>query len=281
MTADIPPPPPPPPFPAPPGGFYPPAPRRGVPTALVITLGITLALLIVLVATGLGLYVNHLHAPAATHARGSPSPGGLTPDSGALVFSDDFHDSGSGWPTGTLASGSTIEYSGGAYVIVGKGMLHHLARSPYLVPLPQLGASVTGTQSAGAPAGAGFGVTCTQGTGQQQVRYQFIVEVGNAFYVERSTGPDSPANIPISLKEGTPAAEPGATPMTVTGDCITEAGGRSTRLALFINGKLTADVTDPTPAPGTGWRAGLVTSSSSTADSTVTIAHFEEHDLSH
>src|ERR1700752_172082 len=168
-------PPPPPPPPPPPG--IPPhhaeAPRRAVPGGVVIAVGVISAVVITAGAGGLGLFVNHLHSRSPL-ARVSPSPGGLTPTSGAVVFSDDFHDPNSGWSTGTLASGTTIGYSNGHYVIVAKGSLQHYANAPYKSPLDELEMSVTATQSPGAPAGAGFGVLCYTGTGVQQVTYQFL-----------------------------------------------------------------------------------------------------------
>ena len=130
----------------------------------------------------------------ATHPTPSvtPSPPGpLEATSGKVVYSDDFRDASSGWSTAKLPSGSIFSYQSGKYVVFAKGTLHHYAESPYALPHKQLTISVTGTQAAGAPDGAGFGVTCRRGLGPQQVRYQFLVLAGGQFFIEGGNGPDS------------------------------------------------------------------------------------------
>jgi hypothetical protein len=74
------------------------------------------------------------------HSIGAGGP--VDPGRGAVVFSDDFSDPGSGWPTEPLASGTTFNYEKAGYVVVAKGDLVHFAGSPYDRPLRQLGMSV-------------------------------------------------------------------------------------------------------------------------------------------
>jgi hypothetical protein len=253
------------------------APQRPSSNAAVIAVGIVLALAIVVGAGGLGILVNR-YRTSATHAQTTPSPQ-TSATSGTVVFEDDFSDPSSGWSTTTLASGTTLAYSGGHYVIVAKGSLHHFSNAPYFSALPQLGMSVTATQSAGAPDDSGFGVTCAQGTGTQEVRYQFLVVVGGLYLIERSTGADSATNAPTVIKQGTAPAEPGAQSLTVAGDCITAADSQSSRLVLFINQTKAADVTDTATASGGGWVGGIDTASIDPTPSTVTITRFEERDL--
>src|SRR4029077_8364159 len=85
-------------------------------------------------------------------------------DRGTVVFSDDFHDATSGWGTQTLASGTNFSYGPDGSVIVAKGSLDHFATSPYEKPVQQVAISVTASQSADAPVGAGYGVSCWRGT---------------------------------------------------------------------------------------------------------------------
>ena len=274
-----------------PPAFYAPTPyiepqRRGVPNAVVITVGVVVALLLTTMAGGLAVYVNHLRSGSAgASATGSPTPNGpgparLSAGSGVVVFTDDFHDPVSGWFTGTTSSGTAYGYSGGAYVIDGHGYLTHYTLSPYAVPLPQASATITATQTSDAPPGAGLGVMCQQGTGQQLISYWLYISVGAVFHVSVVKGPDSPNNLSSNIKRGTSGTGPGSTPVTIVGDCLTAADGKSTRLVLFVNGVNVADVTDPSTVSGSGWQMGIVASSEASKSSTVTYTRFEERDLS-
>src|SRR4029077_2442362 len=112
------------------------------------------------------------------------------------VFSDDFHDATSGWGTQTLASGTNFSYGPDGYVIVAKGSLDHFATSPYEKPVQQLAISVTASQSADAPVGAGYGVSCWRGTNATGIRYDFLVTTGGDWEVDRRDG-GSPSDTPI------------------------------------------------------------------------------------
>jgi hypothetical protein len=274
MSADyggVPPPPPPPPY----------QPPRGSSSALIITVAIVVAVAVVAGAGVLAVVVGRARAGTATHPVTSPmqSPAGpLRATSGAIVFSDDFHDSGSGWSTSTLPSGTSFAYRGGKYVVVAKGALHHYAESPHALPHRQLASSLTATQAGGAPDGTGFGVTCRRGLGAQQVRYQFLVLTGGQFFIEGGTGPDSSTTAPVILKQGTSPVSPGATPVTVVGACMSFPDGRTTRLVLFVNGTNVADLTDVQDLAANGWLAGIDVASREPNASTVTVTRFEERD---
>jgi hypothetical protein len=267
------------PFPSP---AAPPPPRGRSSNGVVIIVAIVIALAILAGVTALAFVVKESRA-ARAHATPTPTPAPITRDitstSGAVVFSDDFHDPASGWSTTTLPSGSSFSYRGGKYVVFAKGTLHHYADSPYAQPHQQLSASVIATQSAGASVGAGFGVTFRRGSGAAEVRYEFVVLVGGEFFIEAGTGPDTATNAPVVVKQGTSPSAPGATPMTVAGACMTSTDGRATRLVLFVNGANLADITETQTLAGNGWVAGIDIASRDTSPSTVTITRFDERDL--
>lgn len=270
----------PPPPPASPPFFAGPPPRRRMSNGVVIALIIVAALVISALSVGLGLYVSHLRSSsAASHSpqpSTTPQPGELTAGSGTVVFSDDFSDSSSGWDTTPFASGTVGNYTGGQFVIVAKGFFNHFFQSPYTTAETGMSMSVTAMQSADAPSGAGFGVSCDSGRGDQHVRYQFLVEVGRYFAVLTKIGPDGGAVSPRVIKEGTSSVDPGTSPLTITGDCLTQADGVTTRLIFFINGEKVADLNDVATVPTTGWFSAIDVASQASRPSTVTVTKFEE-----
>lgn len=203
----------------------------------------------------------------------------VAPGRGAIVFSDDFHDSNSGWTTGTLPSGTSFAYQDGAYVIVAKGELHHLAFSPYTAGVEQLGASVTASASSATSGPAGFGIGCRRGRGASEVDYELFVKTDATWFVERAEGTPKPDVSPAILKQGTSPVAPGGTPLTLEGLCATLPGSATTRLVLFIAGRQVADLTDtPGALPSSGWTAELIVASSASVPTTVTVTKFVERD---
>jgi hypothetical protein len=203
----------------------------------------------------------------------------LPPAFGSEVFSDDFHDPGSGWYASSLASGTTYAYGPSGYTITGKGMGHFFAFAPYSEPVEQLGLSLTATQSPNAPVGAGFGVGCRRGVGSSEIHYEFLLLVDRKWYVERYDGAagSSKADVGSVLKQGSSPASPGAAAATVEGVCATLAGGHAIRLAFFINGAKVTDITDgAADLSGSGWLGVLVTASRPPTVSTVTATHWSE-----
>jgi hypothetical protein len=204
--------------------------------------------------------------------------GVIAPDQGTLAFSDQFSDPNSGWTTSELASGTTFAYVGGRYVVTAKGSLHHLAVSPYEVPIAKLSVRVKATQSPGAPPGAGFGVLCAEGGDlQTSLRYEFLALTTGDWVIERRDGNSQPA----VLGRGETSATPGDTPMTVEGVCNTLSDGRTTRLLMFVDGHRVADTKDSIGLiDGQGWAGGIDVASQSKAASAVSVSDFEERDLS-
>jgi hypothetical protein len=201
---------------------------------------------------------------------------------GTVVFTDDFHDQGSGWTTETLPSGAHFAYSKEGYVVIAIGGLHHFAFSPFQWPEQQLSARVTATLSSGAALTGGFGIGCFRGTGTSEIRYELFVGANGRFFVERADGAPSLYVRPTLLKQGTSTSSPGTTPLTIEGMCATLRGGQTTRLVLFVGGQRVADIADTADSlPGQGWVAELVVLSSASAHSTVTVTNFTERDASH
>jgi hypothetical protein len=206
----------------------------------------------------------------------------LSADRGTVVFSDNFRDQGSGWwitslkdPTAT----ATYAYGASSYVVAGRGDLLHNAYSPYSEPVSQLGTSMTATQSPDAPVVAGFGVTCRRGSAATAIKYEFLLEKDRQWEIARRDGSDLkvPARV---IKQGTSSVSPGAAPNTVVGMCATQHDGRTTRLAMFLNGAPVADITDTAAAlDGSGWLSGMVTSTRATKASTVTVSEFHQRTL--
>lgn len=238
------------------------------------------AVVAVALAGGAALYLKRAHV-----ARPAPASGQVTPATelsagrGAIVFADDFEDPSSGWNAAVLPSGTSFGYASGGYLIAGKGTLHHFAEAPFRTAVPQLGMSVTATQTLAAPDGAGFGVTCWRGDDTDRVRYEFVVLSPGMWYLERDGGVDTLSSRGIVLEKGTARVAPGATPMTIVGMCVT-LDDRSTRLALFVDGSKMVDRVDRTAGSGGAWLSGLDVSSRDSGDSAVTITRFEDRDLS-
>jgi hypothetical protein len=58
------------------------------------------------------------------------------------------------------------------------------------------------------------------------------------------------------------------------GVCDAEAGGQSTRVAMFVDGLRTVDFVAPSPGAASGWLAGIDVASQSAASLTVVASHF-------
>ncbi len=251
--------------------------------ATLLILGAVLAAAIVAGAVMVGSAFLHLKRTQAS--RPEPALGVVTAATklsvsrGAIVFADDFQDPQSGWNAAVLPSGTSFGYSHGGYLIAGKGTLHHFAEAPFRTRVPQLGMSVTATQTTGAPAGAGFGVTCWRGDGEDRVRYEFVVLSPGTWYLERDGGVDTLSSRGVVLQKGTVRVAPGASPVTIVGMCVT-LDEQTTRLALFVDGSKMVDRVEKAGGPGGAWLSGLDVSSRDTGDSVVTITRFEDRDLS-
>ena len=89
-----------------------------------------------------------------------------------------------------------------------KGTLDHFAGSPYTTPILQIAIAVTATQSADAPVGAGYGVSCWRGTNASELRYDFVMTAGGGWTVDRRDGGVSTK--PLILKQGTSTVKLGS-----------------------------------------------------------------------
>jgi hypothetical protein len=199
---------------------------------------------------------------------------------GAVVFSDRFNDPGSGWPAQTLTSGTTLAYQGGRYVITMQGSLHHFANSPYGAPQQQLGLLVRGSiDAAGSSGSPGFGVVCRRGSAKTAVQYELFVRGDGRWFVERRDGGLSTTRSPLVLKSGS-TSRPGPGEFEVEGVCATLGRSRVTRVWLFKEGALLADLSDRAPSlRGPGWLGGILASSAGSGQ-VVSFSRFEERDAS-
>ena len=133
----------------------------------------------------IGLVTNSCTGSVGTGPKPQPVTATtiLAADRGTVVFSDNFHDSASGF-------------------------LDHAERSPYLEPLQQLSVSVTATQSSAALTNAGFGVQYRRGVSDSTVFYEFLVVVGGLWVVVRRDTRAGAASESSLLKQGRSPSAP-------------------------------------------------------------------------
>lgn len=248
-----------------------PAPVAGHDAGRAVVVGGLVVLAIVVAAIVVLLLILLIRKPAA-------NPETLTLTSGSVVFSDGFTAAHSGWPQTTLASGSTIGYSGGRYVVSGEGAFSHFVAAPYSTSLVALAITVTATVTSGDPVTSGYGVRCDP-VAAGDPAYEFFLNPAGTFLVDRY---NSPTATPVSLSRGlAPIARAGAA-TSVTGACIVvkSAGGRSrVRLVLAVQGTVVADVIDTVFSSGGGWTPSLVTSTTVAQPSVVEFTHFAVRNL--
>ncbi|HEY2598409.1 MAG TPA: hypothetical protein VGJ79_08010 [Candidatus Dormibacteraeota bacterium] len=261
---------------APPPARPAPAPSR---TGLFAGVASVVALLVV-AAIAIGVIFVGANVLKRTTRTAGPveASTSLTSTSGKAVFSDDFRNSSSGWTTTALPSGTTFQYAAEGYVVVARGTLDHFAASPYSTPVAQIAISVTATQSADAPVGAGYGVSCWRGTDTSELRYDFVMTSAGDWTIDRRDG--GVLTKPLILKQGTSKATLGGDPLAIEGMCVALADEHSVRLVMFAGKAKIADITDSANAlPDAGWQADLMLTSSEIHASIVTVMHFEIRDL--
>jgi hypothetical protein len=234
-------------------------------------------------------------APAQTNQANQPNPttqpspgptsdgvtalSSLSPMGGIEVYSDDFTDSTSGWSTGSDPKGAVFAYAADGYTVTSTVAAHWLAYAPYDVPAQQVNLNMTAHESANPPTGAGFGLVCTRGPDSTaMVRYEFIVNESNRWFIERNQGAVTMSSTPTILDEGSLPAKLGTQDLQISGICATLADGQTTRLALFVGAQKVADITDVSSLDGDGWLGGLI-SSGDDVKSTTTVAGYTESDL--
>jgi hypothetical protein len=203
----------------------------------------------------------------------------LTPDRGAVVFSDNFSDPKSGWST-DATSDFRGSFTKEGYVIVVRGFADHEAAAPYLTLKDQLSVSVTATESSDSPVGSGFGAACDRGLTDPTISYDFHVLVGGTWGIFRHDLRRGPGNQHSLLKQGSSSKAPGAISRTIELMCATLSDGVTTRLVMFVDGTQVADISDPvSDLPRLGWVGGLDVSGVDSGPTTVTATHYEERDL--
>ena len=278
---------------------YAPAPRAHLGRNLVIG-GIVVALVLAVAAVAAQqpsstTAVAPPNTPAQTNQANQsnptnqPSPGAvadgvtassaLSPMSGIEVYSDDFTDSTSGWSTGKDPKGAVFAYAPDGYTVTSTASAHWLAFAPFDETAQQINLNMTAHESAGAPARAGFGLVCRRGPDStSNVRYEFIVNESNRWFIERNQGAVTLSSTPTILDEGTLPAKLGSQELQISGICATLADGQTTRLALFAGTEKVADITAVSSLDSDGWLGGLI-SSGDDMSSTTTVAGYTESDL--
>ena len=214
-------------------------------------------------------------------AGGVTATSALTPTGGVKLFSDDFTDPASGWDVESLDLGS-FAYGPKGYVISTHALVHLLALSPYFLSAQQIALSTTAHESVGAPQTGGFGLLCNRGGNSvTQLRYEFVVNESGRWFIERNQGEVSttPGGSAVILKEGTVLRPLGSQPMTLSGVCASLPDGRTTRLALFLDGTQVADITDVAALDGQGWLGGVLSVGGAGVPATTTVSAFSQNSL--
>jgi hypothetical protein len=237
----------------------------------LLTVGLVLLIFVVL-SGGYGIVQGVTHP---THQVGLTTV--VTATRGTSGFSDNFSDSGSGWPTNTV-DGSTASYSNGGFTVNAPGIFIYRRESPYRVPMKQIGVTMTAITEAGALHGGEFGPNCDQGTStSDDFHYEFLLTTESRWFIVRHQGVS--ANQTQMLKEGTAPVAAGSSPETVTGLCATQGDGHTTRLVMFVNGAQVADITDSQSLPASGWIGGMSFGGHSGSVAVVTATQFTVRNL--
>jgi hypothetical protein len=219
-------------------------------------------------------------SPAIATATGPVTAAtSLAATEGSAVYTADFSGKGGGWPAVAKDGLTTFAFTAHGYAITGLGgALHYLVYSPQTSGSQQLSVAITATLSSEST-GAGFGVSCRRGQGGALVSYEMLVLDDGRWYVERRDGPPSLGVEARILSKGSSAVLPGPLPITLVGMCATLNDGTSTRLALFVEGKQLADVTDSSTLPADGWLSGILAAGGD-EPMTVIVSSFVARDLS-
>jgi hypothetical protein len=229
----------------------------------------------------LGALVAAVHLPrpsAVAAAAPRPSPSAVTAP-GALVYSDDFANPGSGWvPDAGQAGAGTADLAADGYHVVAlqpQNVLNTFSvASPDTSRLASMAAVADGTLLAGAPAD-GWGVRCDQG-GRAGLRYTFEFHGDGSWVIFRIDDRGSAA-----LAQGaSQAIRTGRAVNSVRGDC-TELPTGATRLTMWVNGAQVGQATDDHPGLSPRWHAALVLYRGQSGPAAeVRFTRFREYDLS-
>jgi hypothetical protein len=221
-------------------------------------------------------------SPSATKPSATPSavPSPTKPPGAIVLFTDDFHDPGTGWATTKDKDGSSFGYFHGKYVAVLKS---HFA-DEYLyapgVPTKSLQGDLTAAQTAGFSAGSGFGMVCTQRDERTAASYDFMLIRINAATVHwfirfRDGLPEKPGK-EVILTKGDLHMAIGPRMIKLRSVCVTRQDNRTTDLTFVVNGHVVGQShsTYRKALQVGAWRSGIVVSNAA-GSTTVTATHFE------
>ena len=202
----------------------------------------------------------------------------LAPDSGTVVYTDDFAQRAFGWSEDTLDDGSTFANSAAGYVITGRSETSLYVDAPSHVSRQQLSVSTTASLDEALP-DTGFGVVCFRGGENDVVTYEFIVMTDGAWYIARRAAPLSADTYPTMVASGDGATAAGTAPLKVVGVCAS-LDSKTTRLVMFVDGEQIADQTDTREnLPSGAWMSGIMVAAVAGGPA-VTFTHFELRDIS-
>jgi hypothetical protein len=251
-------------------------PRRRRPVVLAV---VTAVAILVLGGAGTAVaLVMTRHDAAPTVAAHLQAPG-LTPESGAAVFEDDFTDPFSGWPTGPIDPSATATYGIPGYVIDGRGTGPHLAHSPYPRLVQTIGATVKAKVTKGDNTSA-VGIRCDQPL-VSTFSYSFYVFPDGRFSIVSDTGtPHLPG---YEITSGSVPGVKGVNDSnTISAACMNVKTGQGVtvaRLMLQVNGTLVSDYTDTLYLNGLGWGASVLSVTAAQQPSQVAFRDFIVRDL--
>jgi hypothetical protein len=187
-------------------------------------------------------------------------------DIGPLLYSDDFHDSGTGWRTAPFDAGGGSGYRLGGYVLNPP-----LGYDPFVdAPFHERQLDLIEATSFRLPSGEvgvleGGGLQCNR-PGPSEPYYLFFVWPTGRWRIQRFN--KERQSFSDFIASGTvlgAGVEPGAE-ISMVAECHAEdIGSKGTvHLALWINGRLVADLDDRTAVQGDGgWQGGVSASAGS------------------
>jgi len=219
------------------------------------------------------LPVGHLTAGANPMTATAPLKAG----DGKVVYSDDFHDQNSGWTNQVGLFGTKVTYGSNALTITPKDWGTTDLVPPFHGQIDQIAIALTASVDGVTSGGDGVTALCRQQTATGQVEYRFGVSSGSTWSFTRSIQTGSHTD--INGSGGVSQTNIGATPVSAVAVCATLADGRSTRVALFVDGTSVMDRVETADSDlKTGW-SPVVQIDSSKSTPSVSLHKFEVRNL--
>ena len=241
-------------------------------------------LIAVLIGGGLaaGLLISGARRGSTTPAKPAAKPTLplLNLLGGMVASDDDFSNSLSGWPTGSLDSGGTAAYKVQGYTLTVSGTTKiHRAASPYPYALQAMSATVQVDRMPVTP-GTGVGVEC-----QQQVkngtRYAFVLYGDGTWSVVSYPNDNDEWGVESSRGNAYNLIRQNQT-NAISGACINVAGPGGVveaHVAMAVNGTTVTDFTDSLYTNGLGWTPAVVAVSGSAQPYDASFRDFTIRDL--